>query len=50
MTGRCMSPLNSRYHAEYDAVLEAVVTRLQEVSDLISAVRPVVGGGASRPT
>ena len=44
--GALYVPIELPVHAEYDAVLEAVVTRLQEVSDLISAPR---AGAARRP-
>ena len=43
--GALYVPIELKVRVEYDAVLEAVVTRLQEVSDLISAA-----GGASSPT
>ena len=37
--GALYVPIELPVHAEYDAVLEAVVTRLQEVSSLINAAR-----------
>ena len=43
--GALYVPIELPVHAEYDEVLEAVVRRLQEVSDLISAAE-----GASSPT
>ena len=43
--GALYVPIELPVRVEYDAVLEAVVTRLQEVSDLISAAAP-----ASSPT
>ena len=42
--GALYVPIELPVHAEYDEVLEAVVTRLQEVSDLISAA----GGATSK--
>ena len=44
--GALYAPIALQVHAEYDAVLEAVVTRLQEVSNLISAAR---GATAKHP-
>ena len=43
--GALYVPIEFPVQVEYDAVLKAVVRRLQEVSDLISAA-----GGASSPT